>query len=278
MKDTMMRSNSVFNLDGLSNDELKAKCPSIFGVQPHSSRSEKYQFVPTIDILDMLRDEDYIPTFAAQTRSRSKFDSQFTKHMIRFRHKSHIGHQATADEQLGGVIPEIVFQNAHNGTSTAKLVSGAIRLACLNGLIMANNAIGGAIRHMGEDTMDEVMSLASKVMDNSVFEIARIKEWRKKKLETHARNEIAELAHKLRFADDSQIKAEQLLEPRRLEDQGYDLWSTFNVVQENIVRGGLNGGGPVNGRWKSSRTSDIQAVDKLIELNQGLWEICEQFA
>lgn len=273
-----MRSKSVFNLNGLSNSELKEKCPSIFGVQAHSSRSEKYQFVPTIDILNLLREEDYIPTFAAQTQSRSKFDSSFTKHIVRLRHKSHIGQKMTIDEKLGGVIPEIVFMNAHNGTSSARLTSGIIRLICSNGLIMADNAVGGAIRHMGEDTMDEVMALAGKVMENSVLGIDRAKEWNKKKLDIHARNTIAELAHKLRFNDDSQIKAEQLLQPRRYEDEGLDLWSTFNVIQENMMRGGLTGGGPVNGRWKSSRTNDIQAVDKLVDLNQGLWEICEQFA
>ncbi|MCD3025425.1 DUF932 domain-containing protein, partial [Salmonella enterica] len=36
------------------------------------------------------------------------------------------------------------------------------------------------------------------------------------------------------------IAASQLLEARRFEDRKDDLWTTFNRVQENIIRGGLS--------------------------------------
>ena len=56
---------------------------------------------------------------------------------------------------------------------------------------------------------------------------------------------LARAAHHLRFADakgnvSTPIPPEQLLRPRRKEDSGDDLWSTFNCIQENTLKGGLS--------------------------------------
>ena len=58
-----------------------------------------------------------------------------------------------------------------------------------------------------------------------------------------------------------------LLQRRRPEDYpGDDLWSAFNVVQENLTQGGVQG--LTQGR-RSTRA--IQAVPSLVQVNQGLW-------
>jgi hypothetical protein len=54
---------------------------------------------------------------------------------------------------------------------------------------------------------------------------------------------LAGAAHVLRFGDSegettTPIKAEQLLFPRRHEDRADDLWTVWNVVQENAIKGG----------------------------------------
>lgn len=270
----IMAHTTISKNSGLSLNELKEHCPSIFGAGPHASRSSKYVFVPTSDILEMLLDEDFIAVSASQTYSRTSIDDDFNKHMIRLRHKSDMNGSANGRAKLGGVVPEIILMNAHNGSSSFKILSGLFRFICLNGLIMGENMMGSAIRHMGEDTLDVVMETATKVLQNSIRAIDSAKVWQQIKLEKHARDTIAQMAHKLRFTSDSQINAEQLLEPRRAEDESHDLWTTYNVVQENILRGGLKGGGVCNGRWKQSRTSDISAVGKTVELNQKLWDIC----
>lgn len=273
-----MAHTTIYSNSGLSHDQIRSECPSVFGSGAHFSRSSKYIFVPTSEILEILEANNFVPVSASQTHSRSDYDINYAKHLIRLRHKSMMNGAANGGETLGGVVPELILQNAHNGTSSLKLLSGIFRIACLNGLIMGTGIVGAAIRHMGDDTVDEVKETADKVLKNSLIGIDEAKEWAKVKLEKHARDTIAELAHKLRFADDSQIPVESLLEPRRSADMGHDLWTTFNVVQENIMKGGLSGGGVVNGRWKNSRSSGITAVDKTVELNQKLWDVCAEFA
>lgn len=53
----------------------------------------------------------------------------------------------------------------------------------------------------------------------------------------------AEAALSLRYDTEEKaapVTVAQVLEPRRAVDNSPDLWSTFNRVQENLVRGGLS--------------------------------------
>jgi hypothetical protein len=64
-----------------------------------------------------------------------------------------------------------------------------------------------------------------------------------------------------------------VLRPRRAAESAPDLWSTFNVLQENLVRGGL----PThtkNGRRQSTRA--VQGLDANLSLNRALWMLAEE--
>ncbi len=61
-------------------------------------------------------------------------------------------------------------------------------------------------------------------------------------LNSNEKRLFAESAHALRFNDESEtsqaLSADKLLSPRRKEDIKDDLFTIFNVVQENLVKGG----------------------------------------
>ena len=63
------------------------------------------------------------------------------------------------------------------------------------------------------------------------------------------------------------ITESQILQPRRFDDNHADLWSTFNRVQENLVKGGLTGRS-ANGRQQ--RTRPVQGIDQNVRLNRAL--------
>jgi len=63
-----------------------------------------------------------------------------------------------------------------------------------------------------------------------------------------------------------------LLVPRRWDDRKSDLWSIFNRVQENLVKGGLTGR-TANGRRQ--RTRPVQGIDQNLRLNRALWMLAE---
>ena len=69
----------------LTNDELMRVVPSAFSVEKHESRSDRYTYIPTIALLDRLREEGFQPYYASQSRVRNPDRREFTKHMLRLR-------------------------------------------------------------------------------------------------------------------------------------------------------------------------------------------------
>ncbi|MGP2417322.1 DUF932 domain-containing protein, partial [Pantoea ananatis] len=71
------------------------------------------------------------------------------------------------------------------------------------------------------------------------------------------------------------VTAENIIHPRRWHDKGTDLWTAFNIVQENLVKGGLSGR---TEKGKRTTTRPVNGIDGDIKLNQALWKMAEEFA
>ena len=74
----------------LSEDQMRAAAPSVFAEGKHASRSERYTYIPTIEVLRGLRKEGFEPYMVAQGASRIEGKAEFTKHMIRMRHAGQV--------------------------------------------------------------------------------------------------------------------------------------------------------------------------------------------
>ena len=105
-----LRSNSP-----LTDDQIRAVAPSIFAAEKHVSRSDRYTYIPTGEVLTALRKEGFEPFMVCQTRVRQDDRRDFTKHMVRMRHATQVN-DAEANE--------IVLLNSHDGTSSYQLISG----------------------------------------------------------------------------------------------------------------------------------------------------------
>src|SRR5688572_6472034 len=79
----------------LAEEEMRRVAPSIFAAGKHASRSERYTYIPTIEVLRALRREGFEPFMVAQGKSRTEGKTEFTKHMLRMRHA---GQTATQQE------------------------------------------------------------------------------------------------------------------------------------------------------------------------------------
>ena len=65
------------------------------------------------------------------------------------------------------------------------------------------------------------------------------------------------------------------LPARILQDEGNDLWLTFNRVQEAITQGGFKGA--LNGA-KVRQVRKIRSFEKDLKINQDLFELALQYA
>jgi hypothetical protein len=83
--------------------------------------------------------------------------------------------------------------------------------------------------------------------------------------------EFAQRALELRFRGKAHFPfdAGRLLEARREADQGKDLWTVYNRVQENVICGGIAGRTAIGRRTSSRR---ITSIDEDLRINVALWQ------
>ena len=255
----------------LSDADLREVAPSAFAVTPWQGQSSRYTFVPTSAIIAGMRDAGFFPYNAIQSRSRIPGKADFTRHMLRFRPEN------VSLTQLGDTTVEAVLVNSHDGTSCYELSLGAFRLACLNGMMVAEGVVGIIhIRHTG-DIIGEVVDATRNILATAPKVVDAIGTWKGINLLPAEARALAESAHGLRFeADAPAPSVEKLLQPRRSEDSGTDLWSTFNRIQENTVEGGLRTYHPTTHR--RNRTRAVVGIGENVKLNRALWTLAEKMA
>lgn len=281
----------------LTLDELRHYAPSAFATSAHESRSARYTYIPTSDVIGGLMKEGFQPFSATQSRSRVAGKAEYTKHLIRFRHPDSF----SAIQKVGDSVPEVVLVNSHDGTSAYKLSAGLFRLVCSNGLMVSDSTVQMlSIQHKG-DIVRDVIEGSFQIVGQSEKALGKADEWNQLQLTAGEQTAFADAARQLRFADaEGEIKtpitAEQLLRPRRdadaVEAMNWrtpgtpkpNLWNTMNVVQENVIRGGLHGmqrgTDPNTGRRTMRRitTREVRGIDQDVKLNRALWMLAERMA
>jgi hypothetical protein len=249
----------------LTPDEIRQFAPSIFAEEAHESRSERYTYIPTSDVLAGLQKEGFSPFMVCQTRVRNQDKREHTKHMIRLRHPSQIAKKEAN---------EIILLNSHDGSSSYQMMGGMLRFVCQNSLVIGNNISDVRIPHKG-DVVSRVIEGAFTVLDG--FEEAEYKRDSMSGLVLNRdESEIfARAALELRYDENKSpapITPEGLLMPRRFEDRQNDLWTTFNRVQENLIKGGIDGR---NKSGKKTQTRAVTGIDQNTKLNRALWILAE---
>lgn len=277
--DTMLRARGD---DGLSLDEMRARLPAIFADAAHSSRSDRYVYISTHDTVSALMSNGFVPVEARVSRTRDEDRRGFTKHMIRLRSRGD-----AAERRVGDTSFEVILRNAHDGTGSYQFMAGLFRLICLNGMVASEGTLEDVrVRHSGnrEKQLAQVIEGAYTVLDQAPKVLEAPKRWSQIQLAPPEREAFAEAAHHLRFADaegevKTAIKPEQLLQTRRSEDQSSSLWTTFNVVQENAIRGGLSAWGrDAQNRLRRSTSREVKGIDQDVKLNRALWTLATKMA
>ncbi|MGM7873795.1 DUF932 domain-containing protein [Yersinia enterocolitica] len=247
----------------LTHEELYRTVPSVFSEDKHESRSERYTYIPTITLLESLQREGFQPFFACQTRVRDPERREHTKHMLRLRREGQI---------TGKQVPEIILLNSHDGSSSYQMLPGLFRQVCQNGLICGETFGEVRVPHKG-DVVSQVIEGAYEVL--GIFD--RVEEKRDAMqslmLPPPARQALAKAAITYRFGEDHQpVTPAQVLTPRRYEDYSDDLWTTYQRIQENLIKGGLSGRSAKGGR---THTRAVRGIDGDVKLNRALWVMAE---
>lgn len=269
----LMTSHSIrSHQEPLTNDQLRAYAPSIFAPTPWYQMSARYAFIPTIQVIDKMRAEGFMPVEAMQSRSRvpGKFD--FTKHLIRFRDIRQ------TDVRVGGIYPELLLTNSHDGASAYRLDSGLFRAVCTNGLVVGDSIVSHVdVKHRGNP--GDVVEATFEIVEQMPKVIESVEKFQALRLEAGEQKAFATAALALRYEDgEAPVSPERLIAPRREEDVAPTLWNTYNVVQERLVQGGDRyRTAPQDGRpSRRMRTRAVTGIAENTRLNKALWTLAEE--
>lgn len=273
-------------------DALKANVPSVFAVGAHDSRSDRYGVVSTAEVLRALWSEGWCPVMALEAEPRDVAKLGFQKHMLRLRRIDDVARTDGGGWNDGTMrardsVSELVLVNSFDGSTSFQCLAGRWRFICANGMMTGTRFDEIRVPHR-RNIVQGVVEAAAQIGGTFDAVEASVEAMRSVQLTAPERMDFANAAHALRFpvkvAEDGSktgetpIAASQLLHPRRSADTGTDLWSVFNVVQENVIKGGLSARAPRanHRRGRMTTTREVGGIDGNVRLNRALWTLAEE--
>ena len=246
----------------LSKDEIMRLAPATYTTSGSPDTGPRYTFIDTAQLIEALRQNGFYPTEALQSM-RSKQRS-YARHMIRFRHEG-------AEGLIRKAMPEIILINAHDKSSSFQLRGGLYRFICGNGMIVTLSEFGCiSVVHRG-NVIAEIVDGAKRIAGCFPSLTETVERMAATQLTYEERLGYAEKVLQARFRTRERppFEAAELLVSRRSADEGHDLWTAYNVIQENVLRGGMMG---LTAKGKLRKTRPISGICESVRLNLELWQ------
>lgn len=241
--------------------------PAALAAAPAHSVSDRYEFISTRQVIEMMASEGFEVAETAVRRKRAPGAPQLGAHIVDFRHP-----QAP---EIYGTVPRILFMNSHDGSRRASVRVGAFRMVCSNGMVTGLTMAQANVRHAG-DAARELVERMRALSKTTLPMFQQIERWARKDLSAAQRTEFARLAAELRWPKSPGLIApERLLEVRRAGDDAGDMWSVFNRVQEATTRLSLPG---VSASGRNTVTKPLLEIGPSMKYNTDLWQLAEEFS
>ena len=253
----------------LTQTQLKELAPTLFTEQPHFEVSDKYHFIPTIEIVNQIIAHNWHPVSVSEASVRDENKEGYQQHYVRFRHFEDL-----LNPRDNAV--ELLLFNSHDRTKSFSISAGIYRFICANGLVLSDNVFESyKIKHLGDRKNDVVTAVTNITNIKSKLE-DKLNQLSSINLSQVEKESFAKSTIPLRFEDHLEVDYQDLLVPLRAEDCKDDLYTTLNIIQENLIRGNVSGVNKETGRRFTSK--EIKSISKDIQLNKGVWDIAERIA
>lgn len=241
----------------ISLNSLRERVPAIFTKTPSPKVSNRYSFADSEYYLQKFIDADW---FIHSARQVSK--SEYAPHQVILRNND----IAT----VGDLLPQLIFTNSHNGIKKMTIDTGIYRLVCSNGLVVPTSITQSlSIKHLdlGDSTTDTIVNSFYEKVPIIMNSIDRM---RNKILTDDEIDNFAYNALQIRFINAVGININDVVKPLRVGDNSDDLWTVFNVVQEKLIRGGIQLPSKRHSRPINNFVNDNN-------INTKLWQLAEQY-
>ena len=279
MRTSLIKSRNIDN-SFMSEADIRSRAPAAFSVTKADHLTDRYQSLQTSSLLPLMADYGYFPVQAAQTRPR-RLSDMLKVHASVSEHRHHLISFARAEDLQRPDRPEVTLFNSHNGSGAVRLFAGIYRMICSNGIVIGSGT-EARIYH-SKSAMSGFEDMLRQVVRNVPEVLATMERMKGVVVSYEQARQMAENAVALRwkrydggdekgsfYNNDTVLGA---LKAKRIEDMSYDLYTVFNRIQENVMRG--------NAFVKSVTTSEphgimrkarpVNSVKAHTDLNAKLW-------
>lgn len=279
----MMFSYDSSKNEFLTKEEIQKIAPSVFTETANPNTTSKhYVHIPTERVIDDMKALGWGVVDAKQVKARKGVGYQ--QHMVVFGNDDLVINGADGDT----VMPRVLMTNSHDGKNSFQFQAGLYRLVCSNGLVISDAEFANLkIRHMGYD-LSELKNVIEEIVEKLPLTVECMNRLKQTKLNQEQAEKFALEAIGLRFGEEVNVgdntgerntsgitlDVSQVLESTRPEDEGDDLWSIFNVIQEKLVHGMINYRS--NGKVRKARK--IKNFKQDTKINQDLYKLALEYA
>jgi hypothetical protein len=284
MRTSLIKSRNADN-SFMTEADVLSRAPAAFSVTKADHLTDRYQSLQTSSLLPILADYGYFPVQAAQTRPRKMSDV-----LKAAEHRHHLISFARAEDLQRPDRPEVTLFNSHNGSGAVRLFAGIYRMICSNGIVVGNG-VEARIYH-NKAAMMGFEDMLRKVVANVPEVLATMERMKSITLSYSQVVKMAENAVALRWQRfDPQLARYDVMHPKgvfyndetvlnalsskRLEDRGDNLYTVFNRIQENVMRGNIgvlsvSEAAPFGTMRKARPVNSVKAHT---DLNAKLWQV-----
>lgn len=253
----------------LTKEQIKEQAPSVFSQTASDEVSSKYTHIPTSIIIDDMEKLGWNVVDAKEVKARKKSTKGFQKHLLVFRNNDVVINGEDDDT----VFPQILLTNSHDGKNAFTFTAGLFRMVCENGLVISTQEFENVkMRHIGY-TFEELQEKIQEMVERLPLTVESMNKMKQKKVSEKEALKFAKKALTTRFTEDQikvfKIDLKELIKPVRDEDNGSDVWSLFNVVQEKIITGDFE----YTTGTKARKAREIKNFNQDLKVNKELFEI-----
>ena len=241
-----------------------ALVPSALAQSAHHSRTKRYKFFSTHEIVMRLQDRGFTVARSSESGVRNPDYNGFQRHQVFLDFPQDDGlHTSTQKMQLRLV-------NSHCGTAPLRLLLAVYVMVCSNGLIAPRDHHDLLnYRHVRHGFDPEFVH--DKAIAYALATKTQIAHMEQRELHPEEQLKFAHYAIGLRWPDGNHppFDPRKMLHARFDQQNHPDLWSVLNRVQDNV----LNGFTYFNPELKKDRlVRPLTSIPRDLNINQRLWD------
>jgi len=228
---------------------------------PSGNVSDKYRFISSGEFVKDVEASGF-KLISAQGAKRG---TGLGKHKLEF--------TMPGIPRVHGCEPRLVVVNAHDGSSSFRLMLGFFRFVCSNGLVVGKSISTERIVHVGY-----AREYVAQALENTIKKFPQTAEIVVKLANTQVTPEA--MANFLNAVKELRptampVDVTQLVRIARKEDCEMDAFTIFNRVQENLIQGQYQTSTVTKRGIEQRKARAISAVSENLRINRAIWDAAE---